>query len=309
MTTHGVPSRPPALRRWLAAVRPRTLPAAVAPVLVGSACAARAGGFDAWSALLALVVALLLQIGTNFVNDWGDHQRGADGPDRLGPIRAVAAGWISPRSMAVAALLVFATAAMLGLVLVARAGAWAAVLGAAAIAAGAAYTAGPYPLAYHGLGEPFVFVFFGPVAVCGTEMVQSGHVSALGMAVSVPLGLNAAAILLVNNVRDVEADTRAGKRTLAVRIGAHAARRLHAALLAAVLLSPLALWASGLAPPSALVAVAAVPLAARPLRSVRVARDGATLNRALADTARLHLAFGVLLALGLALSSGGAGSR
>jgi len=285
---------------WIAAARPRTLPAAIAPVLVGTACAAHAGGFDVTAALLALAVALLLQIGTNFVNDWGDHRRGADGPDRVGPVRAVAAGWISPAAMAGAGLGAFAGAALLGAALVARGGPWAALLGVASIAAGIAYTAGPCPLAYRGLGEPFVLAFFGPVAVCGTELVQSGAVSPLGLASSVPVGLLATAILVVNNVRDVASDARAGKRTLAVRLGAAAARRLYVVLVAAALFAPLALWWSALAPASALLAIAAWPAARAPLHALRVEGDGPALNRALAATARLHLAFGALLATGIA---------
>jgi len=296
-TVHA-PSR---LACWIAAARPRTLPAAVAPVLVGSACAARSGGFEPTTAALALGVALLLQIGTNFVNDWGDHRRGADGPDRLGPARAVAAGWITPRQMARAGLGVFALAALLGVALVARGGMPAALLGAASIAAGIAYTAGPFPLAYRGLGEPFVLAFFGPVAVCGTELVQTGSVSSLAVAASLPVGALATAILVVNNVRDVASDARAGKRTLAVRVGAQAARRAYRGIVVTALASPLLLWLLGLAPVSVLVALAAAPLARTPLEALAWRSDGAALNAALAATARLHLAFGALLAVGIAL--------
>lgn len=295
-------SRPSRIACWIAAARPRTLPAAVAPVLVGSACAAHAGGFDAIAATLALAVALLLQVGTNFVNDWGDHRRGADGPERLGPTRAVAAGWITPRAMACGGAVAFALAAVLGLVLVLRAGPAALLLGALSIAAGVAYTAGPFPLAYRGLGEPFVLAFFGPVAVCGTELVQRGSISTLAFAASLPVGMLAAAILIVNNVRDVATDARAGKHTLAVRIGAPAARRLYAALVVVALASPLALWASGLAPASALLALAAAFAAPAPLRAVTRETDGPSLNGALAATARLHLVFGTLLAVGIALA-------
>ncbi|HEY8514526.1 MAG TPA: 1,4-dihydroxy-2-naphthoate polyprenyltransferase [Candidatus Binatia bacterium] len=294
--------RPSSIACWVAAARPRTLPAAVAPVLVGSACAAHAGGFDAIAATLALAVALLLQIGTNFVNDWGDHRRGADGPERLGPTRAVAAGWITPRAMACGGAIAFALAAALGFVLVLRAGPAALLLGALSIAAGVAYTAGPFPLAYRGLGEPFVLAFFGPVAVCGTELVQRGSVSALALAASLPVGMLASAILVVNNVRDVATDARAGKRTLAVRIGAGAARRLYAALVVAALASPFVLWASGLAPASALLALGAAFAARAPLRAVARQTDGPALNGALAATARLHLVFGALLAAGIALA-------
>jgi 1,4-dihydroxy-2-naphthoate octaprenyltransferase len=291
---------PPLATRWIAAARPRTLPAAVAPVLVGSACALHAGGFVAVPALAALLVALLLQVATNFVNDWGDHRRGADGPDRVGPSRAVAAGWISPRAMVSAAALAFGVAALLGLYLTLRGGAAALALGMLSIAAGIAYTAGPFPLAYRGLGEPFVFVFFGPVAVCGTELVQRGAVSPLALAASVPVGLLAAAILVVNNVRDVDGDARAGKRTIAVRLGASRTRGLYVLLVAAALASPLLLAWSRMAPGSVLLAGLAFLAAPTPLGIVRH-ETGAALNAALAQTARLHLVFGALLAAGIAL--------
>jgi 1,4-dihydroxy-2-naphthoate octaprenyltransferase len=291
---------PPFVTRWIAAARPRTLPAAVAPVLVGSACALHAGGFAAAPALAALLVALLLQVATNFVNDWGDHRRGADGPDRVGPRRAVAAGWITPRAMAVAAALAFGVAAVLGLYLTVRGGAAALALGVLSIAAGIAYTAGPFPLAYRGLGEVFVFVFFGPVAVCGTELVQHGAISPLALAASIPVGLLAAAILVVNNVRDVDGDARAGKRTIAVRLGAARTRDLYLLLLAAALVSPVVLAALALAPSSVLVALLTVVTAPKPLRIVRH-ETGPALNAALAQTARLHLLFGALLAAGIAL--------
>ena len=298
----GVAAAPPLATRWIAAARPRTLPAAVAPVLVGSACALHAGGFAALPALAALLVALLLQVGTNFVNDWGDFRRGADGPDRVGPARAVAAGWITPRAMALGRAMAFAAAALLGIYLTLRGGPLALALGVLSIAAGVAYTAGPFPLAYRGLGEVFVFAFFGPVAVCGTELVQRGSVSKLALAASVPVGLLAAAILVVNNVRDVDTDTRAGKRTIAVRLGAARTRRLYALLVAAALAAPAPLTMSGLAPASVLIALGAIFAARTPLRVVRHER-GPALNEALAATARLHLVYGALLAAGIAAPS------
>ncbi len=295
-----VTAAPPLATRWIAAARPRTLPAAVAPVLVGSACALHAGGFAALPALAALLVALLLQVGTNFVNDWGDHRRGADGPDRVGPARAVAAGWITPDAMARAGALAFGAAALLGIYLTMRGGMAALALGALSTAAGVAYTAGPFPLAYRGLGEVFVFAFFGPVAVCGTELVQRGSVSALAVAASVPVGLLAAAILVVNNVRDVDTDARAGKRTIAVRLGAASTRDLYALLVGAALVAPILLKWSALAPPSVLLALGAALAAWAPLHVVRHG-TGPALNRALAQTARLHLVYGALLAAGIAL--------
>lgn len=288
------------LAAWLTAARPRTLTAAVVPVAVGTSAAARAGGADLRLALAALAAAMLIQVGTNLVNDWGDHRRGADGPDRLGPRRVSADGPVGPRAALVAGFLAFVGAAIVGGVLVARAGWPIVVIGAASIAAGIAYTAGPWPLAYHGLGEAFVLVFFGPVAVAGTELVQSGHVSATGLGASVPVGLLATAILVVNNVRDVDTDRRAAKRTLAVRLGRDAGRRLYATAVALAFATPAALVGAALASPATLVAWTAAPLAAAPLRTVFRHTDGPALNMALAATARLHLVFGMLLAAGLA---------
>lgn len=296
----GGAAAPPLATRWIAAARPRTLPAAVAPVLVGSACALHAGGLAPVPALAALLVALLLQVGTNFVNDWGDFRRGADGPDRVGPARAVAAGWITPHAMAVAGALAFGAAALLGLYLTVRGGPAALAIGVLSIVAGIAYTAGPFPLAYRGLGEVFVLVFFGPVAVCGTELVQRGSVSALALAASLPVGMLAAAILVVNNVRDVDTDARAGKRTIAVRLGAARTRDLYALLVGAALVAPVLLRWSALAPPSVLLALGAALAARTPLRVVRH-EAGPALNQALAQTARLHLVYGALLAAGIAL--------
>jgi 1,4-dihydroxy-2-naphthoate octaprenyltransferase len=287
------------LGAWVLALRVRTLPAAVVPVLVGTAAAARGGRADGWVAALALVAALLIQIGTNLVNDWGDSRRGADGADRLGPVRATQAGLLDARHVAAGGAVAFGLAAALGAVLVAHGGWPILAIGVAAIAAGVAYTAGPWPLAYHGLGEVFVFVFFGPVAVCGTELLQAGGVSALGLAASVPVGCLATAILLVNNVRDVDGDRRAAKRTLVVRLGRRAGQALYAAALALAFVAPAAL-AAAFAAPGSLLAWLAAPLAAPPLRAVLGRSDGPALNTALAATARLHLVFGALLALGLA---------
>jgi len=285
---------------FLLAVRLRTLPAAVAPVLVGTAAAVRAGAFEPGLAMATLAAALLLQIGTNLVNDWGDFRRGADAPDRLGPLRVTQAGLLTSAQVLTGAVAAFAAGAGLGLVLIAHAGWPIAAIGLAAIAAGALYTAGPWPLAYHGLGEAFVFLFFGPVAVCGTELVQAGRVSAAALAAAVPVGLLATAILVVNNVRDVETDRRARKRTLAVRFGRGAGRALYAAALGGAFAGPAVLVVARLASPAVLVAWASLLLAVRPLHAVLTCTDGPTLNAALAATARLHLVFGLLLAWGLA---------
>ena len=283
---------------WAAAVRPRTLAAAVVPVAVGTAVAARAGQACAGVALAALAGAVLLQVGTNLVNDWGDFRRGADGPDRLGPPRAVQSGWLTPSEVLRGAALVFGGAVAIGGWLVARGGWPIAGIGLGSLVAAVAYTAGPFPLAYHGLGEAFVFAFFGPLAVCGTELAQAGRMSALGLLASLPVGCLAAAILLVNNVRDVDGDRRAGKRTLAVRLGRGAGRASYAGAVSAAFLGAAAL-AAWLQAPAVLLSWLAMPLALAPMRRVLRYTDGPALNRALAATARLHLAFGLLLAAGL----------
>jgi 1,4-dihydroxy-2-naphthoate octaprenyltransferase len=286
-------------RAWVAAIRPRTLPAAIAPVAVGTAVAARSGQARPLIALAALAAALLLQIGTNLVNDWGDFRRGADGPDRLGPSRAVAAGWLSPGDVIRGAALAFVIAALIGVWLIARGGWLIASIGLGGLAVAIGYTAGPWPFAYHALGEPFVFLFFGPLAVCGTELLQAGRASGMGLVASLPVGLLATAILLVNNVRDVESDGRAGKGTLVVRLGRPAGQALYVGTIAAAFVLA-AVVALALSTPAPLVAWLSVPLAAAPMRAVLRSRDGPTLNGALAATARLHLAFALLLAGGVA---------
>jgi 1,4-dihydroxy-2-naphthoate octaprenyltransferase len=283
---------------WLAAARPATLPVALAPVAVGSACAARYGGFRLGVACAAAAGALLIQIGTNFANDLGDYRRGADAADRIGPRRAVAGGLISPDAMRLATALAFFAAGMVGIYLVAVGG-WAiAVVGVASIAAGLAYTAGPYPLAYLGLGDPFVFLFFGLVAVCGTAYVQLGHVPELAFWASVPIGALATAVLVVNNARDIESDARAKKRTLAVRMGAPFARLEYASLLASALVLLPFLVASGRASAWALLPLAAAPEALR-LGRVVGRESGGRLGTALGGTARFLLAYAALFSLGL----------
>jgi 1,4-dihydroxy-2-naphthoate octaprenyltransferase len=204
---------------WVAAARPRTLPAAVAPVIVGSALAWRAGAFDAVAATICLVFALLVQIGANFANDYYDFVHGADTGERVGPRRAVAAGLVPPATMRRAMGLTFGLALAVGLTLVAWGGWWLVAVGVVSIASGIAYTGGPFPLGYHGLGDLFVFVFFGLVAVGATFYVQAGHVSLSVLLAAVAIGLLTVNILLVNNYRDVETDRKAGKRTLVVRFG------------------------------------------------------------------------------------------
>src|SRR5687768_11866621 len=242
MSTIGTgPSR---ARAWLLAARPRTLTAAAAPVVVGTAAAHASGGIAWGPALAALGGAFALQIGTNFANDVFDAERGADGPSRKGPARAVSSGWISPAAMKLAMAAAFAVAALFGVYLAAVAGWPVIAIGVASILAGIAYTGGPYRLGYHGLGDVFVFGFFGVVAVCGTAFVQRGAVPGLAIAASVAVGALSTAILVVNNLRDRDEDTVTGKRTLAVRLGRAGALAEYALLVLAAYIVPLALAGS-----------------------------------------------------------------
>src|SRR4051812_31128471 len=216
--------------QWLAGARPRTLPAALAPVLVGTGAAAALDGFRAVPAVLALVVALALQVAVNYANDYSDGTRGTDA-DRVGPMRLVGSGAAGPRRVLLAAAVSFAVAALAGLALAALSSWWLVVVGAVCIVAAWTYTGGPVPYGYPALGEVFVFVFFGPVAVVGTTYLQTGTVEGLAVAVSVPIGLLIVAILVVNNLRDIEGDATAGKRTLAVLLGERATRATFAGVI------------------------------------------------------------------------------
>ena len=281
---------------WWQTFRPRTLSAGAAPVLVGAALAASDRLFHPLAALLALVGALALQIGTNLHNDYEDHRRGADGPDRLGPARASAGGLLDPAAVRRAAIAAFAVAALAGVYLIARGGWPILALGLASIASGWAYTGGPAPLAYLGLGDLFVLAFFGLAAVVGTYYVQALALTPAAWWLGLGLGLLAAAILAVNNLRDRHGDARAGKRTLAVRLGPTAARAEHSAcvLLAHLVLLPVA----HLGHPGALAGLLTLPLALRLTRQVW-ATDGAPLNPLLGATARLLALHAALLAAGL----------
>ncbi len=289
---------PGAVWAWVLALRPRTLTAALVPVAVGSALAAREGRFAPLPALAALAGALLIQIGTNLANDYFDFRRGADTAERVGPVRVTQAGWVAPSRVLAAALGSFAAAAVIGVYVIAVGGWPFALVGALSIASGYLYTGGPYPLGYHGLGDVFVFAFFGVVAVTGTYALQAQHLTALAFLASLPVGALATAILVVNNLRDVETDARAGKRTLAVRLGARAARAQYFALLAVSFAVPLALVGAGLARWPVLLPLLCLPLALPPGAKVRRA-TGAPLNEALGGTARLQLAYGLLFTLGL----------
>ena len=281
---------------WVLGARPRTLVAAVCPVLVGTAAAAAEGPVVAWRALAALVVALALQVGVNYANDYSDGLRGTDTPARLGPARLTAAGLAAPAAVRRAAVAAFAVAAVAGLALAVAVDLRLLLVGVAAIAAAVLYTGGPRPYGYAGFGELAVLVFFGVVATCGSAYVQLERVPAVAAAACVPVGLGAVAILLANNVRDIDGDRLAGKRTLAVRLGRERARDLFAAVVAAMFAAAVLL---GLARPPVLVTLAALPLAVPPVRLVRGRSDGPGLVAALGATARLQLGVSVLLAAGL----------
>ncbi|HKE97992.1 MAG TPA: 1,4-dihydroxy-2-naphthoate polyprenyltransferase [Actinomycetes bacterium] len=281
---------------WVLGARPRTLGAAVSPVLVGTAVAAAEGPTVWWRAAAALVVAVALQVGVNYANDYSDGLRGTDTPARLGPARLTASGLVPPGRVRLAAALAFALAAAAGLALAVAVDLRLVVVGAVAIAAAVLYTGGPRPYGYAGYGELAVLVFFGVVATCGSAYVQLGRVPAAAVVASVPVGLLAVAILLANNIRDVDGDRAAGKATLAVRLGRPASRRLFVALLAAAFAGIAALGAYR---PGALVGLLAAPLAVPPARLVLRREDGPGLIVALVATARLQLVTCAALAAGL----------
>jgi len=287
------------LGQWLAGARPRTLPNAVVPVLVGTGVAIGEGGFIGWRAVVALLVALLLQIGVNYANDYSDGIRGTDDA-RVGPMRLVGSRAATPKQVLAAALGCFGAAAVLGLLLVIVTQAWWILLvGAAAIAAAWYYTGGKSPYGYRALGEAAVFVFFGVVPVVGTTFVQTQWLSWPALIASVPVGLLSCSMLVVNNLRDVDTDGQVGKRTLAVVLGAPRTRILYAACLITPFVVALAMiW---LAPATAL-AVLAAPLAISPVRAVLRGATGPALIAALQQTGKLQMAYGLLLAVGLSLS-------
>jgi 1,4-dihydroxy-2-naphthoate polyprenyltransferase len=284
-------------REWLAGTRPRTLPAAVVPVLIGSGVALGYDEFSWWRALLALVVALALQVGVNFANDYSDGVRGSD-ERRVGPVRLVAAGLAPPRHVLYAAFGCFFAAGVAGLALAAVTSWWLVAVGAACIAAAWFYTGGPRPYGYHGLGEVFVFACFGVVAVAGTAYVQMKTLSWLGLAASVPAGLLACALLMVNNLRDIRSDMQAGKRTLAVMLGDARSRVAYVL----TMFTPFGVAALlAFFRPLTLVTALVLPLARLPVKSVRAGATGPALIKALGQTGRLQLAFGIAFTIGLAI--------
>jgi 1,4-dihydroxy-2-naphthoate polyprenyltransferase len=292
--------QPGSFRAWVLAIRPATLTVGLSPVLVGAAVASIVGTNRVGALVAALLGAIFLQIGSNLANDVFDHEKGADGPGRLGPLRVTQAGLLTPRAVRVGMVVAFALAMATGVYLTSIAGWPIVAIGLASIAAAIAYTGGPYPLGYHGLGDVFVFLFFGLVAVCGTVFVATGGVPLLAWLAAVPVGTLATCVLVVNNVRDRETDVRAGKRTLAVRFGRGFGVGEYFTMVALAYAVPVALWATAMRGPAVLLPLATLPLALRLARTVARETDGPTLNRALAGTARLLLFFSVLFATGIA---------
>lgn len=296
-------SAPPSSARiWLMAARIRTLPAAIGPVLVGTALAGYLGIFHPLRFVAALIGAVFIQVGTNLSNDYSDARRGADAEDRLGPVRITAGGLVPPRRVLLATYLSFGVAVGAGAYLIAVAGWELLLVGAASILAGVLYTGGPRPYGYEGLGEVFVFLFFGIVAVAGSFFVQVAHLNWEAFALAVPVGLVAAGILVVNNVRDIETDRRAGKRTLAVRLGRARTRVLFAATIYVAYVLLFVTWAFGPLTAWVMLPWLTLPVGAEVVRTVRNRVDGPSLNRTLAQTGMLQLAFCMLLAGGVLLS-------
>lgn len=288
-----------AARHWIEAARPKTLPAAIVPVLVGTALAQAHHARDVGKAIICLAFALLVQIGTNFANDYFDFVQGADTAARVGPRRAVAAGLIAPRTMLAATWLVLGLAFAVGLLLV-REGGWQLLpIGVISIVCAIAYTGGPFPLGYNGLGDVFVFVFFGLVAVCATFYVQAGFVAPDAVSCAAAVGLLAANILVANNYRDVETDARAGKKTLVVRFGRKFALWQYALSHLIALLCPAALLVTGAYRWPVLLPLVLVPAAAALTRRLAKSREPAEQIAVLAATAKYLAAFGVLLSAGL----------
>jgi len=298
--TADVPAiRPGSMNAWLIAARPPTLTAALAPVAVGTAVALRDDAFAAGPALAALVGAVFLQVGANFANDLSDFRRGADNQTRIGPARVTQLGLLSERQVLGGLLAAFSAAALAGLYL-AYVGGWPIIaIGLASILAAVTYTGGPWPFGYRGLGELFVFIFFGLVAVCGTYYVQAGELPAHVVAASVPVGMTVTAILVVNNVRDIDTDRAARKRTLAVYLGRRLARYQYLLFMAGAYVSAAALFIVGSYSGWTLLSWLSIPAAVSPVVAVLTRVDGPPLNAALRATARLHFIFAILLAIGL----------
>jgi 1,4-dihydroxy-2-naphthoate octaprenyltransferase len=293
---------PNPVRIWVMAARPKTLPLGVAPVLVGTALAGYLHIFHPLRFVAALLGSVFIQVGANLSNDYSDAHRGADTEDRLGPVRVTAGGLVPPRQVLIATYVTFGLAVLCGAYLIAVAGWQLLLIGVASIVAGVLYTGGPRPYGYEGLGEVFVFLFFGIAAVAGSYFAQVRDFSWESLVLSAPIGLIAAAVLVVNNTRDIDTDRRANKRTLAVRIGRERSRKMYATMV--LLAYPIALvpWVFGPLRAWLLLPFLTLPLAAGVIRIVAAHSDGPSLNRALAKTGQLQLCFCVLLSAGLLLS-------
>ena len=288
---------------WVLAARPATLPAAVVPVFVGAAAAFSEGArFRGIVFLMTLICALLIQIGTNFANDYSDFVRGADHEGRLGPVRVTQSGLIDQASVKRGIIIAFGLAVLVGAYL-AWIGGWPIIaIGVLSVLSGLAYTGGPFPLGYHGLGDLFVFVFFGIIAVTGTAYLQSGHWSTFAFLLSIPIGLLVTNILVINNLRDLPTDIAAGKRTLATRIGDRATRVQYALFTIAAFVIPLVIGITNPAHRMIMLPLVTFPLALRRVTTVLKSTSGRDLNPILARTGRLLLLFGALLAAGAALT-------
>lgn len=293
---------PSGLGLWVAGARPRTLPAAVVPVLVGTACAVGVVDVILWRVVAAAVVALALQIGTNYANDYSDGVKGTDAADRVGPLRLVGSGAAAPGAVKRAALLSFGVAGLAGLALAAAVSWWLVPVGVVSVAAGWFYTGGPRPYGYAGFGEVFVFTFFGVVATVGSCFVQTSSITGLAVAASVPVGSLATALLVVNNLRDIPSDTRSGKRTLAVRLGDGRTRILYLVLMVLpfVMVPIVAGLGQRLLGAAALLVV---PVARRPVQTVLEGATGPALIPVLGATGMVQLSYGVLLAGGMVASA------
>jgi 1,4-dihydroxy-2-naphthoate octaprenyltransferase len=284
------------VNKWVAGARPRTLPASVVPVIVGTACAVGEGGIIVWRALAAMVVALAIQVGTNYQNDYADGVRGTDS-QRVGPVRLVASGLATPSEVRKAALVSMLVAAAAGLALAIAVSPWLLVVGAASFLAGYFYTGGPKPYGYLGFGELFVFVFFGLVATIGSAYVQIEKITSVAVVAAIPVGFLITALLVANNLRDIPTDGPAGKRTLAVRLGDKRTRWLYCLLiLVAFLVLPIF---GALGRPACALAFIAVVVARKPVQIVLEGATGPALIPVLGATGRLIIVFGVLLAIGL----------
>ena len=288
------------LQAWILAIRPKTLPAAVAPVAVGTAMAYSDNFFAALPACAALMGSLLLQIGVNLANDYFDYKQGIDDVERLGPVRVTQSGLISPGKVKAGMVITFFLVSLIGIYLIMVGGLPIFAVGVASILSALAYSGGPYPLASHGLGDLFVFIFFGLVAVCGTYYVQALTLTPIVILASVPTGLLITAILVVNNLRDIQTDQKGGKRTLAVILGVTGSRIEYVLLLANSYIILLSLWLTGPFSPWIFLPLLSLVPAVKTTRII-LNKSGPVLNEALAGTARLALAFSLLLSMGILL--------